>query len=151
MERFEIRTTTLHLLLYYKGVLDCSHNINSILLVAFMWQAGLDGKPKMASFTHWQPWWHSFEFLSRVALGSSAVVSLHGSLRVVILTEQNQALRRKSPRDSHRNSSASYQTPKSQVFTSKISCSQTKIRAIPIQRETNLCPSDSEIPSYFSM
>lgn len=146
MLRFKIRTTSLHLLLYYEGELDCSHGLNGILLVAFMWQIALAGEPKMASFTCWQPWWHSSKCQSRVALGSSSVVSLLCDLWVVILTEQDQALRRNSPRDSHRSSTAPYQTAKSQIFTSRTSCGQTKIRAIPTRREMNLCPSNSESP-----
>lgn len=156
--RFKIRTTSLHLLLYCEGELDCSHGLNSILLVAFMWQIALAGEPKMASFTRWQPWWHSSKCQSRVALGSSSVVSLLCDLWVVKLTEQDQALRRNSTRDSHRSSTA-YQTSESQIFTSRTSCDQTKIRAIPTRREINLCLSNSENPlptlfiilSYFSI
>lgn len=138
MLRFKIKTTSLHLLLYYDGDLDCSHSLNSILLVACMWQIALAGEPKMASFTHWQPWWHSSKCQSLVALGSSSVVSLHCYLWVVTLAEYNQALRRNSPRDSHRSSTGSYQTSKSQIFTSRTSCGQTIIRAILLQGVSRL-------------
>lgn len=126
MLRFKIRTTSLHLLLYDEGELDCSHGLNSILLVAFMWQIALAGEPKMASFTRWQPWWQSSKCQSRVALGSSSVASLLCDLWVVILTEQDQALRRNSPRDSHRNSTTPYQTSKSQIVTSRTPLAKQK-------------------------